>query len=226
MRLIHTVFVDTAEGLPLVIAVSLHSRLRMAQNLLPLLRRGKSLRRVISVFAGGKEGKLYLNDISGHKMPSSASRGHIATAMTLGFEGLAEQAPEVAFVHSFPGLVETNLFRKDAGWIVKPVEYFFKLRYWSSLISAEETGERYLFLSTNGRYPPKTGPKCEDGSVEDKIQAFKGSDGTLGSGVYTVDEHGKSCENTAKLLSNYRSEGAVSKVLQGLEAEFRRISEV
>lgn len=54
-------------------------RLRLVANLLPLLHKASGLRRVVSAFAGAKEGIVYQNAWQqGHenKVPFSGARGH------------------------------------------------------------------------------------------------------------------------------------------------------
>jgi hypothetical protein len=46
-----------------------YCRTRFIINLLPLLQQATSLRRVVTVFAGGKEGQIYPNDFQGWKVP-------------------------------------------------------------------------------------------------------------------------------------------------------------
>ncbi|KAJ3536343.1 hypothetical protein NM208_g6766 [Fusarium decemcellulare] len=67
---------DTSEGLPYMTSVVLYSRFRLAPNLLPLLRQGSTLCRVVSVYAGGKEGPLYIDDI-GWRGPAWLSDPHV-----------------------------------------------------------------------------------------------------------------------------------------------------
>ncbi|CAI6091650.1 unnamed protein product [Clonostachys chloroleuca] len=213
----------TEEGLPYVTAVGIMGRLRMVQNLMPLLRKGQSLRRVVSVMAGGKEGKLYLDDIPARRVNPAHGREHAATTMTLGLEGLARQAPEVSFVHSFPGPVLTNLIRKESGLMLRPLKYLFQWRYRNSWISPEETGERHTFLCVSAQFPPKDGGDALGVPLEGQLEVAKGSDGSQGSGVYIVDERSEVCSNSFNGLAKYRDEGAVDKVWQGLDAEFKRI---
>lgn len=121
------VWEDTDEGLPYITALSLYSRTRLTVNLLPLIKQATSLRRVVTVMTGTKEGSLYLDDIAGRNIPFSAARGHLSTVLTLSLEYLARQAPEVSFIHNFPGAVDTNLIRSDDGVLMLAIKYWFKL---------------------------------------------------------------------------------------------------
>lgn len=204
-------------------AVSIHSRLRMATNLLPLIRRAPALRRVISVFAGTKEGKLYIDDLRGRNVPLLDTRGHSAALMTLSLEALARKAPEVSFVHNFPGSVDTDLVRAETGFILLVLWQMFKLVRWTAFMPFEECGERHAYLCVSGMYPSKGG---EEGvSLEKGLSVAKGADGKPASGVYSIDGEGESApESVVSTLQKYRSDGYVGKVWEYIEGEFKRIT--
>ena len=100
--------VETAEGLHLPAAVTHYGRLRFILNLLSLIRAAPagSLKRVVSVFTGTKEGGVMTEDLQGRKIPMGKllqARGHGSSMATLALCRVAEGAPEVGFVHGFPG---------------------------------------------------------------------------------------------------------------------------
>ncbi|KAK7433264.1 hypothetical protein QQZ08_000200 [Neonectria magnoliae] len=119
--------VDTAEGLPLITSLALYSRQRLTVNLLPLIQRASSLRRVVTVMAGTKEGPIFADDIAGRKVPLLSARGHLCTALTLSLDALAREAPDVSFIHNFPGSVDTNLSRRGDGMVLQAVRLVSKL---------------------------------------------------------------------------------------------------
>lgn len=204
-------------------AVSYYSRLRMANNLLPLVRRAPTLRRVVSVFAGGHEGRLYVDDIPGRTVSMAGGRGHFASAMTLGLEALARQAPEVSFVHNFPGSVETDLIRPESGLMMQPLRWVFKIMFWGRFLSHDECGERHAYLCVSGMYPSKGG----DGGVglDEGLSVARGTDGRMGSGMYSIDGVGESASEAAiKVLQKHRGDGLVDKVWEHLGSEFKRIT--
>lgn len=98
--------------------VSYYCRLRFATNFLPLLSSAattpSSSARVISVLGTGREGNLILDDLSLSK-PANFSilnvEAHTVTMTSLAFEELSIRHPEIGWVHAFPGLVMTGLFR-------------------------------------------------------------------------------------------------------------------
>ncbi|KAF4340852.1 hypothetical protein FBEOM_5193 [Fusarium beomiforme] len=218
--------VDTAEGLPMVTGLTLYSRNRLAANFLPLLKKAPSLRRVVTVMAGTHEGKLFSDDIAGRNIPFTSihnSRGHLCSAVTLSLEALARQAPEVSFIHNFPGSVDTDLIRSGDGFMMQVMKYWFKVsmtikRQW---LPKEECGERHAWLCVSGRYPDKQGG--ENGIAENAVAV--GVDGNRGSGVYSVDWAGESAsDEVVRLLDGYKKEGLVEKVWKDQEKEFVRIT--
>ncbi|WZH41738.1 uncharacterized protein QYS62_002694 [Fusarium acuminatum] len=221
--------VDTTEGLPLITGLTLYSRARLTANLLPLLEKAPSLRRVITVMAGTKEGKLFTDDIAGRNIPFISihhSRGHLCSALTLSLEALARQAPEVSFIHNFPGSVNTDLIRSGDGVMMQVMKYWFKIsmtvrQQW---LPKEECGERHAWLCLSGRYPDKQGG--DGNGVKDTDAAVAvGVDGKKGSGVYSVDWDGESASSdVVKLLEGYRQDGIVDKVWKDVESEFVRIT--
>ncbi|KAM0432250.1 hypothetical protein ACHAPT_004788 [Fusarium lateritium] len=210
--------VDTADGLPLITGLTLYSRTRLTVNLLPLLKKASSLRRVVTVMAGTKEGKIFLDDIPGRNLQLRSARGHLCTTMTLSLEALAQQAPEVSFIHNFPGSVDTDLIRKDDGLMMQITKQCFRLgtTVMGKWLPKEECGERHAWLCLSSRFPAK---------AEEGVEAALGSDGTKGSGVYSVDWDGESAPaEVVKLLGEYREEGVVDKVWKHMEREFVRIT--
>lgn len=200
--------------------------MRFVANLLPLLQRSSSPSRVISVLSGTKEGPLDQNNISGEKIAPWKARGHISSLSTLTFEHFAEMAPDVSFIYSYPGFVDTplgNSMKGLTGAIMKGMFAMYravgpKIPY----VSLEETGERYTFLATGSRFPSKD--KSKD-PPHDEIKYSAGTDGILGSGVYTLDEHCESGDkNVQDLLRSLRQAEMGPKVWQHLQKEFMRIT--
>ncbi|KAH7013651.1 hypothetical protein EDB80DRAFT_762242 [Ilyonectria destructans] len=216
---------NTAEGLPLITAVTLYSRTRLTVNLLPNLRQASSVRRVVTVMAGTKEGPIYADDIPGRKVPLRGARGHLCTALTLSLEALSLKAPEVSFIHNFPGAVDTNLIRSGDGMILQVAKYWFRLSMAvrKSWVPAEECGERHAWLCLSGRYPANEAGEGVNGVASETIAM--GSDGKSGSGAYSLDWDGESASETVvKFLDRYRAEGMVDRVWDHLEGEFKRIT--
>ena len=144
---------ETSEGLPVATALLTYSRNRFIVNLLPLLRQATFLRRVVTAAAAGKEGPVSVDDFKALKVSALSARGHASSLVTLSLEALAKKAPDVTFIHNFPGPVKTNFLRGGQGAAVFIMNGLFKLvSPFMNFYSIEECGERHLFLATSARY--------------------------------------------------------------------------
>ena len=147
---------ETSEGLHYIAALVTYSRTRFIFNLLPLLQQATALRRVVSVFAAGKEGPVGTSDFQGLKVPILSQRGQASSLVTLSLEALAKKAPDVSFIHDFPGPVKTNLGRGGEGAAIYFLNVVFKIIWPLVNTPVHESGERHLFLATSARYPAGT----------------------------------------------------------------------
>ncbi|PVI01868.1 NAD(P)-binding protein, partial [Periconia macrospinosa] len=154
----------TDEGLNNFLTTIYYTRIRVAQNLLPLLEEAAKtspIARFLNVAGGTKEGEIDVNDLPSLKIPMSRIRGHLTSMTTFAMESLADQAPTVSFVHDFPGSVPSPLGHETPGvlgyvyrlytWILK-----VPLHRWIC-VPIDESGERHVYLATSARYPPKKG---------------------------------------------------------------------
>lgn len=170
--------------------------------------------------AGGKEGALSVDDIAGRKISMGKARGHLCTVMTLALEALARQAPEVTFIHNYPGAVDTNLIRREDGLMMLALKYVFRFTLRNRFLAPEEVGERHVWLCTTPRFPPRETRATEHGD-----SVALGIDGQVGSGVYSVDEKGDSApQSVVDLLKGYEKDGAVNTVWEHIEGEFKRVT--
>lgn len=170
---------------------------------------------------------MNLDDIQGWKVTKlMESRGHAASMCTLSQEEHAKRAPKVSFVHDFPGFVKTGIARGTSGpfWMVaKAVTTFVGPLFY---IHPKESGERHLYLATSARFPAlKTTEKSLDGSQHTAEATAKGTDGKLGSGVYTVDQNCDSGgSNVDEVLSQLRKDGVGAKLWADTEEQWSRIT--
>lgn len=103
----------------------------------------------------------------------------------MALEKLAEYTPEVSFIHDHPGAVKTgfgreanNLFVIIASWIMPIIGRFAPF---------QETRERHLFQTTSPKYPSRTDVETGCGvNMPSGDEVGIGTDGKLGSGVYSV----------------------------------------
>ncbi|KEY73929.1 hypothetical protein S7711_07771 [Stachybotrys chartarum IBT 7711] len=157
---------ETTEGLDTCQSLGYYSRMLFTLHLLPLLNRAEAPK-VINVLAGGMErASINLDDL-GLRMPGSFGTiqcwSHNITMTTVTLDKIANENPNVTFIHSAPGWVNTgNVNRGNPNWlmgwfvslVLEPLIAMFSF-------SDEESSQRYLFQSTSaafgGRGVPWTG---------------------------------------------------------------------
>ena len=131
--------------------------------------------------------------------------------MTLAMKKLAADYPGTAFVHAFPGIVNTPLLTRGSSallsslfkWVILPVLSLF-------VLSADEAGERQFFHGTSARYPAANRTPSSDGDTLDGPAVAKGLDGIVGSGMYTLDWNGESVIN--KVVKQLEDRGTADAV--------------
>ncbi|KAI1139169.1 hydrogenase/reductase-like protein [Hypoxylon sp. FL0543] len=217
----------TQEGLHFFAALTYYSRVRFILNLLPLIQGASSLRRVVSVFAGSKEGPMFTNDFQGDNISVTSARGHFTSMITLSLEAIARDAPSVSFVHNYPGFVDTGLGRDVKGPAMAVAKVVFKVVGPFVNIPLDEVGERHTFFSTSARYPPAAGePRADGVSLDKAVQVATSTDGQKGGGVYSIDHKGESCERKAlDFLAGHRKDGSMDKLWKHTQDEFMRITQ-
>lgn len=149
---------ETAEGLEMVQSLAYYSRMLFILHLLPLLTEAEAPK-VVSVLGGGLErATIELDDLD-LKKPENFGPMKVqlqyATMNTTSLEKLANDNPNVTFIHSWPGWVNTGNVRRgiDPGsimawfvWLIlEPLISIFSF-------SDEESGQRHLFQSTSAAY--------------------------------------------------------------------------
>jgi len=156
-----------------------------------------------------------------------AATGHASSLTTVALEALGKKAPDVSFVHGFPGAVATNYARKGQGAMAYTIRQVFKvMMLFMPIIPHEECGERFEFIMTSGKYPTKMPGDGTSGLALVKgEEVAKGTDGKVGSGVYSVDQDGESYgSKTEEMMATLRNDGALEKVWEDLETEWKRIT--
>ncbi|KAJ4263412.1 hypothetical protein NW762_006231 [Fusarium torreyae] len=150
--------VETTEGLEITTSLRYYTRVLFVLHLLPLLCESNG--RVVSVLAGGMEwATTDLDDIDLKKPGNFGTvKAHIqcVNMTTSTLEKLADENPNVTFIHSTPGWVNTGNVRRGLdspnslkGWLV-----WLVLEPLVSLLSFsdQESGQRYLFQSTSAAF--------------------------------------------------------------------------
>ena len=163
---------------------------------------------------GSKEGALDATDFPALRVPLPLLKGHLTSLITLGLETIAKTAPEVSFIHDYPGTVITGLYRNMD-------EPPFDV---ASSVPIDESGERHLYLATSARFPPREGRNVAIESG-DGLGVAVGTTGAAGSGVYSVGEDCESAsEVVVQLLAGLREKGMVEEVWRHTVGEFERVA--
>ncbi|KAK3389412.1 hypothetical protein B0H63DRAFT_492371 [Podospora didyma] len=223
-----TVGKDTDEGLYYPTAVTYYARIRFVVNLLPLLQRATHLRRVVTVFCGTKEGVIDTTDFQGRHVPMMQARGHMASMMTLALESLALEAPDVSYMHVFPGSVKTDLGKDAKSATVAILRAVFTVIGPLVNIPFDEAGERQLFLATSARFPARFRQNAVPTAgvpLSHDITVASGIDACEASGVYSVNYDGETAPSKVEeLLQDMRDKDVVRKLWLHTEDEFTRVT--
>lgn len=198
---------ETAEGLPKIYVLPVTSRILFVLGLLPALQRASGLKRVVSVYAAGYEGPFDETNWAEYasKRPIMA-RGHLASMITMAHNVLARKAPDVSFIHNYPGAVKTS-FGRDAKGVMVVVRMalvvlapiFLKYR------RVEESAVLQLYGATSAAFPPATGDAAGV-PLPTGATISAGTDGRTGSGTYNISD---TCERVSKAVESRLSEAKV-----------------
>ncbi|EHK47852.1 hypothetical protein TRIATDRAFT_90330 [Trichoderma atroviride IMI 206040] len=214
----------TADGLPLTAALGIHTRIRFIQNFLPLIQRAEGLKRVVTVGAGTCEGGIDLDNILAVGAPLLVFRDQLASVMTLALERLSEEAPDVSFVHTCPGVVDSGISRDAEGFSLKVMLFVSSLL--KPLVSTPpaECGERHVFAATSGVYSPRKRVPNSTAFELAGLPLSRGSTGEIGSGVYSVGPKSEILPDKAILvLKEFREDGTTEKVWSYIMESFESI---
>ena len=176
---------DTKEGLETCFVLSYYARIRLVCNLLPLLHQSPRPR-VLSVLNAGNEKALHEQDLGLDERWSPISViNHTTTMTTLAFEHLAENNSRLAFLHSAPGLVKTNIFARLTPPESSGLLWRVTLASIRGLVAVvmlcvgmevEESGERQAFHLTTDRYGPgmwRIDPSSEPVSAPGVLERYR-----------------------------------------------------
>ena len=137
-------------------------------------------------------------------------------------------APEVSFVHNFPGPVNSGIARDMTGVIGFLVRFLGPLFMYFVAIPPEESGAYHLYFATNGAYCPKIMDQADSGIVTSTTlnsAKARGLDGVIGSGMYSIDERGESARVEIEAeLAQFRNDGTKDKIWEDLQQQWRRIT--
>jgi len=212
----------TDEGLHYPAALAVHARNRFISNLMPLINNATALRRVVSVFIATLEGEIQMDDFQGWHMKLMANRDHAASITTLSLESHHKENPNVSFVHNFPGVVKSGITRGTSGAVLTALKALARVFGSLFYMPADEAGDRHVFLATSARYSAGSSDLAAGVplSVVDGLPLARGTDGKLGSGVYSINASGESAgSKVEEALVSLRSRGMVEKVMETINAD-------
>lgn len=240
---------ETSEGLDTLLAIRYYARALFAVRLLPLLHNSPCAR-VIFILAAGKEGAIFPDDLELKHHYSILNCARASSAMVSLFcEEAAARNPDVAFVHAYPGAVNTRVltgaFWPWLGWLLERTLMPLMTPF---MVDLKEVGERSVFHATSARYPARDA--LADGSatstttarqkataawdreskkipgvpLPDGLEIAKGAgnNGHVGGGGYLLDWNGECIEN--KVMEGFRKEGMGTKVWEHTFGIFQRVT--
>lgn len=108
---------ETIEGLDRKLSLHYYARMRFIHNLIPQLNNvsqtgnsGNALSRVISVLDAGHETNHRMDDLDLRKHYSvQACDVHATTMTSVMMKEFASQHPSITFIHSYLGIVKSNI---------------------------------------------------------------------------------------------------------------------
>lgn len=207
-------------------ALMYYARTRFIANLLPQLKQAKSLRRVVTVGAGGKEGPVIPSDWQAQNMGVLSFRPHAASMTTLSLLAVAKQeAPEVSFIHVYPGFVKTGMSRELTGIVPAITKILFAPVMALLQIPIEETGERQLYFATSAQFPPGESQEADGVTLGEGVHTATSAGGTPGGGVYSINYEGEgTSRKVCDILTHLLEDGTADKLSKHTEGEFVRIT--
>ncbi|KAK8131111.1 hypothetical protein PG984_007549 [Apiospora sp. TS-2023a] len=161
-------------------------------------------------------------------------RPHATFMVTLSLLAIAKSAPEVSFVHVYPGFVKTGVSRELTGIVSAITKVLFAPVMSMLQVPIDETGKRQVYFATSARFPPRDarrGGKTDqmDGAsgiaLGSGVHTAIGADGTPGGGVYSIDYEAEgTSQRVQDLMRDLNGDGTTEQVWNHTEEEFIRIT--
>ncbi|KAK4891890.1 hypothetical protein LTR27_009589 [Elasticomyces elasticus] len=146
------------------------------------------------------EDKIHMGDFEAAKLGLMTKQSHMASMTTLVMERDHQAAPEVSFVHNFPGLSSQELIGARLG-LMRTLKTVFILLAPLVNMPLEEARDRHLFLCTSAGYGAGVDDKAAGVALADGLALARGTDGQNGSGVYSIDAYGESAKPKVESLA-------------------------
>lgn len=203
------------------------SRILFTVSLLPALQNASGLKRVVSIFAAGFEG--YFDDKNWAEYPYTApakARAHLASMITMAHNVLARKAPDVSFIHNFPGAVKTEFGRdaKGAKMVMARIMFHMLGTFVYKYRSVEESSVLQLYGATSAAFPPTTG-SAVGVPLSENVSVSVGADGKKGSGSYNLDADYKTVSHSVEThLAQARANGVEERLWIHVLAEIKQVT--
>lgn len=126
---------------------------------------------------------------------------HATTMNSLAAYELAKANPGISFIHTYPGVVKTNI-AQGFGPVLRFIMNGALAVFSPFMVALGESGERHLYAATSNVYPP---------SAKANESAVTGIDGVKGSGAYRLNRDGDIVGKDG-ILKEYRSQGVGKKI--------------
>jgi hypothetical protein len=192
-------------------------RMLFAVLLLPILKTSQFTGRVISILRAGQESPN-LNtddlDVKNSRSKSAHLDDYAAAAETMNtlfLERLAQENPDVIFVHKFPGLVRTTLFGHGWGesWSAKRILFVYFVPWVVGMIGMSdiEVGQRCIFTLFSATYGG-AGIRIEGEKI-----LYNSMGGSKREGVFLVKEDDEEAVNS-EVLADLRKVGVSQRVYE------------
>ncbi|KAK7007788.1 hypothetical protein R3P38DRAFT_2552607 [Favolaschia claudopus] len=140
---------ETEEGIDRKLAVHYYGRWRFIKDLLPAVEEAHKAgedAKVMTVLAAGHGGKIDLNDLGLKKTFSIAAAASTApTYSDIMVNDLAARYPGISFIHSYPGLVATNILKTSDTRTIRVMNSIFSPLMRPFSYSVETSGEHQLY---------------------------------------------------------------------------------
>lgn len=130
--------VETPEGLESSMVTRYYSRAKFATELLPLLKNAQAKgedARVLTILGAAMGRQVDLTDLGVKKWKINRMAFHTGTFNDIMVKVLSDENPEIAFIHAYPGVVDTPGF--NSLWITRLLHPILKFFITSSADCAE-----------------------------------------------------------------------------------------
>jgi hypothetical protein len=201
--------------------------MRFILNLLPTIQSATTLRRVVCVLAASYEGAVDVDNLACQGFSLFKQRDQVSSIETLMLQKIAERAPDVSFVHDVPGAVKGGIHRDaEAGAFLKSLMYVMKFVRPFVETPPDECGNMQLVFSTSSVFSPRRGEKSHAGlPLPDHVGVARGSDGLVGSGMYSITNKGESSpDKVVELLAKFKEDGTAETVWQSVMGELKQVT--